>query len=60
AHAEAGTLRRLGDTLLASGRVEQARAAWTQALAFLERLGHADQEAVRARLNALTTSPPCR
>ncbi|KAB1140838.1 tetratricopeptide repeat protein [Streptomyces luteolifulvus] len=59
-YAEADTLRRLGDTHLSSGRLEQARAAWTQALAVLERLDHADKEAVRAQLKALTTNPPCR
>ncbi|MFF2518970.1 BTAD domain-containing putative transcriptional regulator [Streptomyces sp. NPDC058086] len=59
-YAEADTLRRLGDTHRSSGQVEQARAAWTQALAVLERLDHADKEAVRAQLKALTTNPPCR
>ncbi|MFC5213301.1 tetratricopeptide repeat protein [Streptomyces coerulescens] len=58
--AEADTLRRLGDTHLTSGQVEQARSAWTQALALLEPLGHADSEAVRTQLEALTTNPPCR
>ncbi|TFE37107.1 tetratricopeptide repeat protein [Streptomyces sp. ICN441] len=60
AHAEADTLRRLGDTHLAAGRVEPARAVWTQSLALLERLGHADSEVVRGRLDSLTTNLPCR
>ncbi|NBM18493.1 tetratricopeptide repeat protein, partial [Streptomyces sp. GC420] len=53
AYGEADTLGRLGDTYLSTGRPERARATWTEALAILERLGHADAGSVRARLRKL-------
>ncbi|MET8563097.1 hypothetical protein ABZV75_21790 [Streptomyces flaveolus] len=40
----------MGDTHLATGDREGARAAWEQALALLDRLGHPDAERVRERL----------
>ncbi|MGW7380991.1 BTAD domain-containing putative transcriptional regulator [Streptomyces sp. NPDC054794] len=56
--AEAGTLRRLGDTYVSMGRAGAARAEWTTALAILERLGHADAETLRADLRRLPAPGP--
>ena len=47
---EADTLTHLGDARHAAGNPEGARDAWQHALAILERLGHVDAVAVRARL----------
>ncbi|MDW8808814.1 BTAD domain-containing putative transcriptional regulator [Streptomyces scabiei] len=49
----AGTLKRLGDTHVSAGRPEPARAAWTEALEILTRLGHPDAESLRTRLGRL-------
>lgn len=48
----AGTLTRLGDTHRAAGTAAAARAAWTEALEIMDRLGHADAESLRERLNS--------
>ncbi|MGW6016085.1 BTAD domain-containing putative transcriptional regulator [Streptomyces sp. NPDC055210] len=55
-----GTLMRLGDTHLSDGDPDSARAAWTESLAIMERLGHADAESLRTRLKGLDepASPP--
>jgi DNA-binding SARP family transcriptional activator/tetratricopeptide (TPR) repeat protein len=47
---EADTLTHLGDARRADGNPEGARQAWRHALVILERLGHVDAVAVRARL----------
>ncbi|WP_051325502.1 AfsR/SARP family transcriptional regulator [Glycomyces tenuis] len=49
----AGTLRHLADNHRAAGEPEPARAAYSRALAVLERLGHSDAAKVRAALAAL-------
>ncbi|MEV0908261.1 AfsR/SARP family transcriptional regulator [Streptomyces hokutonensis] len=49
----AATLGRLGDTHLNAGRPDAARAAWTEALVFWDRFGHASAEPLRARLRGL-------
>ncbi|MFD7712938.1 BTAD domain-containing putative transcriptional regulator [Streptomyces sp. NPDC059786] len=46
----ATSLMGLGDTHFSAGRPEAARAAWTEGLVIMERLGHADAEQLRARL----------
>ncbi|MFJ3671055.1 BTAD domain-containing putative transcriptional regulator [Streptomyces sp. NPDC090106] len=48
----AGTLTRLGDTHHRADAPVAARAAWTEALAVMDDLGHADAEALRERLNS--------
>ncbi|MCW8103326.1 AfsR/SARP family transcriptional regulator [Streptomyces tauricus] len=48
-----GTLMRLGDTHLSDGDPDSARAVWTESLAIMERLGHADAESLRTRLKGL-------
>jgi predicted negative regulator of RcsB-dependent stress response len=47
---QADMLHRTGDVRLATGRPEEARAAWREALALLDRLGHPDAEQVRYKL----------
>ncbi|MFD0304076.1 BTAD domain-containing putative transcriptional regulator [Streptomyces sp. NPDC127119] len=47
----AGTLTRLGDTHRGAGDPDAARAAWTEALAIMDDLGHADAESLRDRLD---------
>ncbi|MCW8103382.1 AfsR/SARP family transcriptional regulator [Streptomyces tauricus] len=48
-----GTLMRLGDTWLSAGDPDAARTAWAEALEIMERLGHADAEHLRTRLDRL-------
>jgi tetratricopeptide (TPR) repeat protein len=50
----ADVLTHLGDTLDASGDAAAARTAWQEALSTLDRLGHADADRVRTRLQRLT------
>jgi tetratricopeptide (TPR) repeat protein len=52
-YAQAQVLSRLGDTHLGAGDPEAARGCWRDALAILHELGHADADAVRAKLDAL-------
>ena len=47
---EASALHRLGDTHQASGDAQAARRVWSEALAVLDGLGHADAETVRTKL----------
>ncbi|MEU6541014.1 BTAD domain-containing putative transcriptional regulator [Streptomyces sp. NPDC047000] len=49
----AGTLTRLGDTYLSAADPDEARAAWTEGLDIMERMGHADVESLRSRLRRL-------
>jgi tetratricopeptide (TPR) repeat protein len=49
---EADVLTHLADSHLAAGNIEPARHAWRRALTILDRLGHADADDVRAKLNA--------
>jgi tetratricopeptide (TPR) repeat protein len=53
AHCEAESLRELGVTLRALGRLDQARAHWLEALAILERLRSTNADQVRALLAEL-------
>jgi hypothetical protein len=48
--AEADALTHLGDTRQAAGDTGSARAAWQQALAILDDIGHPEAQAVRDRL----------
>ena len=52
-YGEAETLNRLGDTHHTGGDTGAARSVWREALAVLDKLGHTDAEAVRAKLAAL-------
>ncbi|MGW6015589.1 AfsR/SARP family transcriptional regulator [Streptomyces sp. NPDC055210] len=49
----AGTLTRLGDTYLSSGRHEAARRAWAEGLYIMQGLDHADPEPLRVKLRRL-------
>ncbi len=46
----------LGDTYLAAGDSASARAAWDNALAILDDLGHPDAAQVREKLKTLNTT----
>jgi hypothetical protein len=50
---ESDTLTHLGDTHLAVGDPDAARAAWRQALTILDDLDHPDAQNVRAKLHHL-------
>jgi hypothetical protein len=52
-YAEADTLTRLGEVLLASGEVVAARHRWQNALTILHDLAHQDAEPLRRRLRAI-------
>ncbi|MFD7713936.1 BTAD domain-containing putative transcriptional regulator [Streptomyces sp. NPDC059786] len=57
----AGSLKRLGDTSLTAGHLDDARAAWKEGLDILEGIGHADAGPLRDRLRRLdepSGSPP--
>jgi tetratricopeptide (TPR) repeat protein len=53
---EADVLTHLGDTRQAAGDTGSARAAWQQALAILDDIGHPEAQAVRDRLQAAALS----
>src|SRR5690348_2118388 len=55
--AQAETLGHIGDTRLAAGQPDEARAAWEEALAILDDLHHPDAGQVRARLAGLGAAP---
>jgi hypothetical protein len=48
----------MGDTHHAAAQLDQARAAWEEALAILDDLQHPEAEQVRARLAGLAAKPP--
>ena len=52
----AETLGHLGDTRRAAGDPAEARAAWEEALAILDDLGHPDADRVRGQLRELDTA----
>jgi len=49
-YREAQTLARLADSRCAAGDVSAARAAWRRALTILDRINHADADAIRLKL----------
>jgi DNA-binding SARP family transcriptional activator/tetratricopeptide (TPR) repeat protein len=57
-YREAGGLVLVGDAHRAAEEEQPARAAWTRALAILERLGHHDSAAIRARLDQTPVAAP--
>jgi tetratricopeptide (TPR) repeat protein len=55
--AQAETLGHIGDTRLAAGQPDEARAAWEEALAILDDLRHPGAGQVRATLAGLAADP---
>jgi len=54
---QADTLGHLGDTRHATGRPDEARAAWEEALAILDELHHPEAARVRTKLTGLDAVP---
>jgi hypothetical protein len=55
--AQAETLGHIGDTRQAAGQLNEARAAWEEALAILDSLRHPDAGQIRAKLAGLGADP---